>query len=261
MTTPMSLAFVAWRDRLVVLLSLLAVVALAWVYLAGLAREMGGMVGPTGAMTGIPAAWTTQDLVLLSVMWGVMMVGMMLPGASPMIMMFVRINRKHRAEDEPFVPTGIFVGGYVAVWWSFSLAAAALQWGLQGFGLLSPVMAGVGGLPGGLVLIAAGLYQWSPLKHTCLRHCQTPLGFLMTGWRDGMGGAFRMGLVHGSYCVGCCWVLMLLLFVGGVMNLLWVAVLAAFVLMEKVAPPGSWLPRATGALLILWGGQTIASAF
>ncbi|MDH3594647.1 MAG: DUF2182 domain-containing protein [Rhodospirillales bacterium] len=255
--TATSLESAARRDRWVVLLSLLGVTTLAWVYLV----DMGEMATMAETMTGTRVtAATVVDFLLMFVMWVVMMIGMMLPSASPMILMFARINRNHRNKGEPFVPTGTFVAGYIVVWSGFSFAATALQWGLQEVGLLSPLMASTNAVFGGLVLAASGVYQWTPLKHACLRHCQTPLGFLMTRWRDGAGGAFHMGLSHGAYCVGCCWVLMALLFVGGVMNLLWVAALAAFVFVEKIAPPGCWLPRIAGATLIAWGGWILGSA-
>ncbi len=250
-----STASVLRRDRRVVALALFAVVVLAWVYLVVMVGF--GVETVAGTHT---AAWTAAEFALMSIMWAVMMVAMMLPSASPMILMFARINRDNRGRNEPFVPTGLFVAGYVVIWLAFSLAATAMQGGLHRIGLLSPTMASTDGAFGGAVLVAAGLYQWSSLKHVCLRHCQTPLGFLMTRWRDGAGGAFRMGLSHGAYCVGCCWVLMALLFVGGVMNPLWVAALAAFVFVEKIAAPGFRLPRIAGAALIVWGGWVLGSA-
>ena len=250
------------RDRRVVLVGLFAVTALAWLYLVLMALDMGAMPSMGDALARPRAAsrWTPVDFVLMFVMWAVMMLGMMLPSASPMILMFARINRDRRGRVGPLVPTGIFVAGYVVVWTAFSLAATIAQWILQDAGLLSPMMAGTSALFGGFVLTAAGIYQWTPLKHACLRHCQTPLGFLMTRWRDGAGGAFRMGLGHGAYCVGCCWVLMALLFVGGVMNLLWVAALAALVFAEKIAPSGPWPPRIVGAMLFAWGAWVLAMA-
>ena len=259
--TMMNSESVARRDRRVVLFGLFAVTALAWLYLVLMARDMGAMPSMGDALARPRAApWTAVDFVLMFVMWAVMMVGMMLPSASPMILMFARINRGRGGKVGPLVPTGIFVAGYVAVWTAFSLAATVAQWILQDVGLLSPMMAGTSALFGGLVLVAAGIYQWTPLKHACLRHCQTPLGFLMTRWRDGTGGAFRMGLGHGAYCVGCCWVLMALLFVGGVMNLVWVAALAALVFAEKIVPPGPWPPRIAGAVLFSWGAWVLAMA-
>lgn len=252
------------RDRLIVLFSLFGVTALAWLYLAFMAADMNDMAAMPAmgdAMTkALVAPWTAVDFGLMFVMWVVMMVGMMVPSATPMILMFARINRNQRDNGEPYVHTGIFVAGYIAVWSAFSLAATVLQLGLQDANLLSPMMAGTNAVYSGLVLVAAGLYQWMPLKNTCLRHCQTPLGFLMTRWRDGASGAFRMGLSHGAYCVGCCWALMALLFVGGVMNLLWVAAIAIFVLAEKIAKPNPWAPRISGAVLIAWGSGVVALA-
>lgn len=249
------------RDRRVVLSSLFGVVGLAWLYLVALALGMDDMAAMGNAVVQARAtSWSVSYFGLMFLMWAVMMVGMMMPSASPMILMFARINRDHRARDEPFVPTAIFVTGYIAIWSVFSLAATMAQWALQEAGLLSAMMAGTNAIFGGLVLFAAGLYQWTPLKDACLRHCQTPLSFLMTRWRDGASGAFRMGLAHGAYCVGCCWVLMTLLFVGGVMNLLWVAALAAFVFVEKVVPPHAWLSRLAGMALVAWGGWVLAGA-
>ena len=258
--TVMHLESVLKRDRWVVLSSLFAVTALAWLYLVLLAFDMNDMAAMGDAMTKVrTTAWSTADFGLMFIMWVVMMVGMMLPSASPMIMMFTRINRTQRGRGEPFVPVAIFVAGYLAAWSAFSLVATLAQWGLQSIGLLSPAMAGTDAVLGGVMFVAAGIYQWTPLKNACLRHCQTPLGFLMTRWRDGAGGAFGMGLTHGILCVGCCWALMVLLFVGGVMNLLWVAALAGFVFLEKIAPPGPWPPRLAGTALIAWGGWVLAA--
>jgi len=234
-----------------VLFSLFWLTLLAWVALVRMAVDMNGM----------PAASGDQfEFALMFAMWAVMMVGMMVPSATPMILMFTRTNRNNRNKGEPFVPTAYFVAGYIVVWSGFGLAATVLQWGLQNVGLLSPMLVGSNAVFAGLVFIAAGLYQWTPFKDACLRHCQTPLGFLMTRWRDGTVGALRMGFEHGAYCVGCCWMLMALLFVGGVMNLLWVAVLAAFVFLEKLSPPGPWFPRLSGTALMAWGGLVLAQA-
>lgn len=252
------------RVRWIVLFGLFSVTALAWIYLMLMAADMNDMAGVSGMGNAMATMrmtpWTAINFGLMFVMWAVMMVGMMIPSAGPMILMFAKINRDQRDNSELFVPTGFFVAGYVAVWSAFSLAATVLQLGLQDVALLSPMMTSANTVFSGLVLVAAGLYQWTPLKKSCLRHCQTPLGFLMTRWRDGAGGAFRMGLSHGAYCVGCCWGLMALLFVGGVMNLLWVAAIAIFVLAEKVTQPGPWLPRISGAALIAWGGGILALA-
>lgn len=149
--------------------------------------------------------------------------------------------------------------GYIAVWAGFSVAAVVLQYGLDKAKLLSPMMETTSVALAGALLILAGLYQWTPLKQTCLRHCRSPLEFIMTQWRGGPRGAFAMGLRHGAFCLGCCWVLMLLLFVGGVMNFVWIAGIAAFVLVEKTAPAGHWLGRIIGVALVAWGGATLFS--
>lgn len=243
------------HDRLIVTAGLAGVVALAWLYLlrgAGLdMHEMGGMLMPTG-----PETWSLGYAALLLLMWSVMMLAMMLPGAAPMLLLHARVARQGGGGA---ATTGLFALGYVVVWTLFSLAATALQWGLEGALLLSPMMQTTSVALAGLLLIAAGLYQWTPLKQACLSRCRSPLDFLLTAWRPGAGGALVMGLKHGAYCLGCCWALMLLLFVGGIMNLLWIAGLALFVLAEKALPAGHWLSRVAGIALIVWGGATLVS--
>jgi predicted metal-binding membrane protein len=249
------------RDRLIVLAGLVGVAALAWVYLMVIAAAT-HMSMPMGEAMAMPQIrpWSTADFVLTSLMWAIMMIGMMLPSAAPMILLYARVCRTQRDKGRPFAPTGAFVAGYVAVWTAFSLVAAVLQWTLEQAALLSPMMVGTSPVLGDGLLIAAGIYQLSPLKHVCLRHCRGPLDFITRHWRKGTGGAFIMGVEHGAYCVGCCWFLMALLFVGGVMNLLWVAAIAVFVLLEKVAPHGELTARVGGAglagggLVLLLGG-------
>jgi predicted metal-binding membrane protein len=171
-----------------------------------------------------------------------------------MILLYAAVNRKARERGAPFVPTGVFALGYLAAWGVFSLLAVALQWGLERTALLSSMMVGTSIVLGGLLLIAAGAWQLTPLKHACLKHCRSPLHFLSHHWRKGRWGAFRMGAEHGAFCLGCCWFLMGLLFYGGVMNLYWIVGLAAFVLLEKTAPAGHWIGSAAGVGLIAWGG-------
>ena len=198
-------------------------------------------------------SWGAIDFALMLVMWVIMMVAMMVPTAAPMILLFATINRKRREQEGPYVPTGIFLLGYLLVWSGFATLATFAQWGLHTASLLSPVMETTSPILGGALLLTAGVFQWSPLKYACLTHCRTPLGFIMTEWREGQGGALVMGLRHGLFCLGCCWVLMSLLFVLGVMNLLWIATLAVFILVEKVAPAGHRVSRLTGLLLVGWG--------
>jgi len=184
-----------------------------------------------------------------------MMLGMMLPSAAPMILTFETLQRRKRERDEAYVPTAIFVAGYLLVWGAFSLAATVAQWWLQQAALLSPMLALETPLLGALIFVLAGLYQWTPLKYACLRQCRSPFGFLLSQWRDGWRGALRMGVRHGLYCLGCCWVLMLLLFTFGVMNLVWVAAVAAFVCAEKLLPGGLWIGRASGLAAMGFGAS------
>jgi predicted metal-binding membrane protein len=241
------------RDRVAVTVGLVGISALAWAYIGYLAWDMERM--DMGMEIAAPQmqAWGALDLVLLFVMWAVMMVAMMVPSASPLILTFATVNRKRRERQGPAVPTAMFLLGYLVVWALFSVVAVVAQWGLHAAALLSPMMVSTSSILGGVLLIVAGVFQWTPLKHACLKHCRSPLGFLMTEWREGTGGALVMGAKHGSYCVGCCWILMALLFVAGVMNLLWVAVIAAFVLAEKVLPRGDLVGRIAGGVLVLAG--------
>jgi len=244
------------RDRIVVLAGLAGVTVLAWVYLwlqaAGPAAGMGESMG--GAKL---QAWDGVDFWLTFLMWAVMMVGMMVPSAAPAILLFAAISRKNQEQQPSLAPVGAFAWGYVLTWTGFSLAATSLQWGLEQAALLSPMMVSTSPVLGGLLLAAAGLYQMTPLKESCLVKCRSPLHFLVARWRPGSVGALRMGLEHGAFCVGCCWLLMGLLFFGGVMNLAWVAAIAIFVLIEKVMPWGSGIGRAGGILLIA-GGLLVA---
>jgi predicted metal-binding membrane protein len=256
------------RDRMIVAAGLIVVIASAWTWLLlGAGTKMGapsmdsmppGMAVMAAAMA--PAAWDAGYAALMTAMWWVMMIAMMLPGATPMLLLFARVNRKEKAGGRPYVPTAIFAGGYLAVWGGFSLIAAAAQWELQRLALMSPMMVATSSVLGGAILIAAGAWQLTPIKHVCLRHCRSPLGFLLNDWRPGRVGAFRMGLEHGAYCLGCCWFLMALLFVGGIMNLYWVAGIAAFVLIEKTVPMGQWIAKTAGAALLAWGVALLAFA-
>ena len=255
------------RDRIVVLSGLALIATLAWAYVSSLASGMRNMEAATQmAMPQMQEVWGITDFVLTFVMWAVMMVAMMTPSAAPMILMFAGINRRRRRDQQvPYVPTSVFLVGYLVVWAAFSVLATAAQWGLHAASLLSPMMVSTSPILGGIMLLVAGIYQWTPLKHACLSKCRSPLGFVLTEWREGRWGAFLMGLKHGSYCTGCCWSLMTLLFVAGVMNLLWVAAIAGFVLLEKLAPAGQRMGQAAGALMVaggvvllglsLWGGM------
>lgn len=237
------------HDRAVTAIGLFATVALAWAYLFDMALVMPNMSGVTGRAV----AWSSADFGATFIMWAVMMVAMMLPGAAPMILLFATLGRRKRETGSASVPTTVFALGYLIAWTAFSLAATVLQWQLHELALLSPTMTGTSAVLGGVLFIAAAAYQWTPWKNACLRHCRSPFDFVLNHWRDGWGGALRMGLEHGGFCVGCCWLLMGLLFVGGVMNLLWVAAVAIFVMLEKLMPGGPWIRNAGGAAMALGG--------
>lgn len=241
------------RDRTYVLAAIVGVVAISWIYLAIQAADMTAM--PAAGMMEIQP-WTSVDFVLMFIMWSIMMVGMMLPSATPAILNFAALSREHRRHGEAYVPTTVFVLGYVAVWIAFSLVATLLQWVLNTLALLSPMMVLTSPILGGVVLIAAGLYQWSPVHRSFLSKCRSPLAILNRRFGEGMA-AFNMGVENGVNCLACCAVLMLVLFVGGVMNLLWVALIAAFILIEKALPYGdacarwSAVPLALGGVLVI----------
>jgi predicted metal-binding membrane protein len=246
------------RDRIIVLSALAVITALSWAYVSSLASDTQDMgMGMEMAMPRMQP-WGVTDFAMTFAMWAVMMVAMMTPSAAPMILVFVGINRRRQKQQVPYVPTSVFLLGYLVVWSAFSVLATAAQWGLHAASLLSPMVASTSPVLGGVLLLAAGIYQWTPLKHVCLSKCRSPLGFVLNEWREGRWGALLMGLKHGGYCTGCCWSLMALLLVAGVMNLLWVAVIAGFILLEKVAPAGDRLGRAAGVLFIGWGVWMVA---
>ena len=242
------------RDRAIVAASLAGIVILAWLYLLRMAGGMAEMA-THAAMGMMPQTkpWGFVDGLLLFLMWAVMMLAMMVPSAAPMILMFAVINRRRAEQQGPVVRTWIFLLGYLIVWMAYSALAALAQWGFHGAALLSPMMVSTSRYLGGTLLVAAGVYQMTPLKQACLTTCRSPVSFLMTEWRDGPSGAVVMGLRHGLYCVGCCWALMALLFVAGVMNLVWVAAIAAFVIVEKTVPGGQRLGQVAGATLVMAG--------
>jgi len=249
------------HDRAVVLGSLALVVVLAWTYLllgAGLGMEMMDMGG--GQMMVMLPAWSLGYGLVVFVMWAVMMLAMMLPSAAPVTLLIASLARKRAAAGGTVrARTALFVFGYLAVWLSFAAVATTLQWALDEAGLLSETMAFGDIVIAGSVLVAAGVYQWTRLKEACLRHCRSPLDFLLFHWRDSAFGAVASGIGHGLFCLGCCWMLMALLFVGGIMNLAWIAGIALLVLIEKTLPWGRRISQATGAVLIAWGVITLAT--
>ena len=243
------------RDRAIVLGVLIAAIAAAWAFLllgAGIEMEMMDMGGGQ-LMTMLPE-WTPSYVALIFIMWAVMMAAMMLPSAAPTVLLVAALARNRLANSNLVPATAmLFASGYFLVWCGFSIVATLMQWGLDEAGLLSENMAMANAVLAGAVLIAAGVYQWTPLKTTCLRHCRSPTEFLVRHWHRGTLGAVRTGIHHGLFCLGCCWMLMALLFVGGLMNLAWVAAIALFVLLEKTMPWGGRMSRLTGVLLALWG--------
>jgi predicted metal-binding membrane protein len=245
----MSAAPALGRTRTVVVVGMVGFAVAAWMYLSLLASQMGDM--SSALAMPMTSAWSPAQIALMATMWAVMMAAMMLPSAVPMVLIYDRMDRGPTHERGG--STTLFVVGYLLIWSAFAIVATALQWALHDHALVN----GMGALTqsglAGLLLIGAGIFQFSALKRRSLGACRTPIGFLMTSWRGGGMGALRMGIHHGTLCFRCCWALMILLFVLGVMNLLWVAVLALFVLAEKVSRRGEKVSRVGGVVMILWG--------
>lgn len=271
--TSATIEVVLQRDRIVMAVAIAVVAALAWAYVLRLASDMdmGGMdmtgfrmiPAGIGLMTPALAPWNGIEFAFVFAMWVVMMVGMMTPSAAPMILIYARVGRQAAAHGKPFSATGWFAAGYLLAWIAFSLAATLAQWALERAALLTPMMESASQILGGTVLIVAGLYQWTPLKDMCLSQCRSPLLFIQRhgGFRGTAVGAVQLGLRHGAYCVGCCWALMVLLFVGGVMNVLWIAAVAIVVLIERVVRGGRVVARLAGAGLAGTGLWLLVSAF
>ena len=257
------------RDRAITIAGLASLCVLAWLYIA-----MGAGLGMTAwEMTTLklfphldaaPApttAWDSSTWVLMIDMWWIMMIAMMTPSAATTILLYARVHRhalESNEHQDKLAATGAFAAGYLLAWCAFSVVATLLQWMFERAGVVAVMMMGSRSRSlSAAVLIAAGLYQLSPLKNACLAHCRAPASFLSRHWRPHALGALRLGAIHGAYCIGCCWMLMVLLFVGGAMNLVWVIALAVLVLIEKALPPGLWVGRSIGALLIVWGAATL----
>ena len=267
-----ALAAVLKRDRAIVAACLVVLILLAWAYIVWLAddMEMGGMdmtgfrmiPAGKGLMMPVDAPWHTIEFAFVFVMWAVMMVGMMMPSVAPLILLYARVGRQAAAVHQPFATSAFLAGGYLSAWIVFSFAATIAQWAVERQGWLTPAMSSESNTFGGLTLIAAGLYQWTPLKDSCLRQCQFPLQFIQRhgGFRADAIGSLKLGARHGVYCIGCCWMLMTLLFVGGVMNVFWIALISIFVLTEKVVPVGRLISRLAGTLFLAVGVWLIASS-
>ena len=208
------------------------------------------------------APWTAMEFGFVFAMWAVMMIGMMTPSATPMVLVYARLGRQAARHGKSLPASAYFAAGYLVTWVGFALAATVAQWAMERSALLTPTMEGASDIFSGVVLIAAGIYQWTPLKDICLRQCQAPWLFIQRhgGFRSDIAGTLGLGMRHGGYCIGCCWVLMALLFVGGVMNVLWIAAIAMLVLAEKVIPAGRAISRTAGAALVAAGVWLLAQA-
>jgi len=260
------------RDRAIVAAALVILTALAWAYVWRLAADMdmGGMdmsgfrMIPAGMGLMMPATapWNAIEFAFVFAMWAVMMIGMMTPSATPMILIYARVGRQAARQGTPLAASAYFAAGYLLSWIGFALVATSAQWALERAALLTPMMAGASDMFSGAVLVAAGFYQWTPLKDACLRQCQAPWLFIQRhgGFRSDASGALALGARHGAYCIGCCWALMALLFVGGVMNVLWIAAIAILVLAEKVIPAGRVISRIAGAGLFAGGVWVLVQA-
>lgn len=256
------------KDRWIVIAAIAALFALCGLYTVyGVGMHMTAI--RMTAMRGIadipgvaaPGVWSVSHAILVILMWWVMMVAMMLPSVTPTVLLYAALMRRGRNAARVPAISSAFLGGYLGAWAGFSIVAATTQWTLEAAGLVSATMMTLtDSVPGALVLVAAGVFQFTPMKQACLRHCRSPARFIAERRRSGADGAFVMGLEHGAYCMGCCWFLMALLFVGGIMNLYWIVGLAAFVAFEKLTAHGDILGKAAGAALMAWGGFVLFSA-
>lgn len=259
-----ALGAVLKRDRLIIGAGIVVIAALAWWSTIRQAQQMdvGGISASSGMEMGAPdpMPWSAGVLLPLFLMWAVMMVAMMLPSATPMILTFASVARNRRRHQRPYVPVAVFVSGYIVIWCGFSVTATLAQWLLHREALLSPMMASSNALLGGILLFLAAVFQFTSLKQSCLTYCRSPLEFVTTRWREGWDGAFAMGIEHGIFCTGCCWALMGLLFVLGVMNLFWIAALGIFVGLEKMLPRPIGVSRLSGLLLAVWAIWIVVGA-
>jgi predicted metal-binding membrane protein len=236
------------RDHAAILLALIGLAAISWLYIYLQMSPMDEIAMPVAF-----SPWTAADFALNIAIWWVMMPGMMLPSAAPMILTFATVNRRKRTRGRPFVPTAVFTTGYLIAWGLFGIAATLADWGLEQTAVMSPMTQRLSPALGAAIIIVAGAYQLTPFKYVCLTNCRSPFEFVLNHWRDGAVGALRMGFEHGLYCLGCCWFLMALLFAAGTMSLLWMAAITAFVLAEKLFPAGHWIARVSGLAMMVSG--------
>jgi predicted metal-binding membrane protein len=244
------------RERRNAIAALVALSLIGWALILWSAANMSSPV--VALMMPMDTRWALSEIIAVWLMWAVMMGAMMLPSAIPMLVTYRRVAARQTPQTQS--SHRWFLAAYLLAWAMFSVAAALLQWGFQRADVLSHMLKLHGSLIGGSILIAAGAYQLTPLKAACLHKCRTPIGFLVTHWRPGKAGAIQMGLKHGQYCIGCCWALMMVLFVGGVMSLVTIAVLSVIVAIEKIAPRGELLSKLGGILLLGWGMRWLSTA-
>jgi predicted metal-binding membrane protein len=247
------------RDRGILIAALVALTLLAWGYMVAMPELHSPSANAVHDHTSHASSWRASDLLFAFAMWSVMMVGMMLPAASPAILAYSATAKRAERSGASTLLALMFVAGYLLVWTGFSGVAALLQWTLHQAALLTPEGASAG--LGGLLFLTAGIFQWTPLKKACLNHCRSPLLFVMNSWRDGATGAISMGVQHGLYCLGCCWALMVLMLAVGVMDLVWTALLTGFLIVEKILPAGDRIGRAAGVLFatigVFWLGGAL----
>lgn len=236
------------RDRVAIILALLGLAALSWLYIYLQVEAMDEMAAPIAF-----GRWAAGHFALNFAIWWIMMPGMMLPSATPMILTFATVNRRKRARGQSYVPSAVFAAGYLIAWGLFGIIATIADWGLEEAALLSPATQRLSPQLAATVIILAGLYQLTSFKYACLTNCRSPFDFVLNHWRDGPAGALRMGFEHGLYCLGCCWLLMALLFAAGIMSLPWMAAITAFVMAEKLFPAGPWIARVSGVAMVAFG--------
>lgn len=255
----MSDSFVITKERVILLSGIALLSALSWYYTWDLFVRMEGMHGGDPASIAecckemvmpLTGSWSGAEFLMTFVMWVVMMIAMMVPTAIPTVLVYAHVVKEQTGESKHLLPASLFLAGYVVLWTGFSLLATFMQWALQYVGVLSPFMIVTNHALGGAILIAAGIFQFTPYKYQCLARCNTPLQFLTSNWKKGPPGAFAMGLSQGWFCLGCCWLLMLVLFVTGIMNFLWIVILSLFVLLEKLFPRPRIVSLIAGITLI-----------
>ena len=249
------------KDKSVVYIGMIAIIFVSWLYLLNMVGQHSRMDMTMMSMpqTTLSLSHTLYNFLSLFLMWAVMMTAMMLPSILPATMVFAAFNCRKKMHAQPYIGTYVFVIGYLSAWLACSLLFALAQSGLSNIDMLDHTMKANNLLLSGSILLLAGIYQWTPLKEACLKHCRTPLGFFIERWRDGSRGAVYMGWHYGLFCVGCCWALMAIMFSVGTMNILWMAILAIFVLCEKIFPDGVLVRNIAGILLIGWGGYLLIS--